>query len=153
MVSALTPRFDIQGLKRLRFSYDAEFDLANIHIEAPQPASTIEVDDGWYLRLSDEAIVGMELHGLKRIFLSSTLFARVFTPSLDELRQHTGKTIDEDFTADGSAQELPHTSHLLLFMLGAAAMKLQARQLAETTDARAAMQLANLRSPEDRPHR
>lgn len=124
MTAHLVPRFDIEGFDHVIFSYDVEDDIALVHIDEPRPAVTEEVDDGWYLRLDRDRIVGLELHGFRRTFLTSPLFGHVVLPALKELEDRTGAGTDaESFSAQGSTDEMPRTTHLILYMIGAATAK------------------------------
>ncbi len=135
MAQTLTPRFNLEGFQRLSFSYDLEDDIAYVHIDGPVPAVTVEVDDGWYLRLRDDEVVGLELHGLQRIFLATPFYARVFSPAIGELESFSGRALSEGFQVEGSINELPKTTHLLILMIGQAVVKYEAIQRAEATDA------------------
>lgn len=135
MTLSTLPRFNLEGFTHLVFSYDAEDDIAYLHIDGPRASVSTEVDDAWYLRLADDEIVGLELHGLKRMFLSTPFFASVFKPAIAELQQVTGKRFfdgaDEDIHAEGSIDELPQTTHLVILMIGQAVAKYEALQKAQ----------------------
>ncbi|MCK9486162.1 MAG: DUF2283 domain-containing protein [Dehalococcoidia bacterium] len=129
---ALTPslRFNPEGFSHVHFVYEAEDDIAFVHLDGPRPATSIEVDDAWYLRVADGEIVGLELHGLKRIFLSTPFFAQVFKPAMAELEARTGRRFfgeddadADDIDASGSVAELRRTTDLLLLMIGQATAK------------------------------
>jgi len=130
------PTINLEGFERLVFVYDDEDDIAYIHIDEARPALTERVDDGWYLRLVDDAIVGMELHGLKRIFLSTPFYSSVFQPAIRELEEYTGRSFDEGgLSAEGPINRVPRTTHLLIFMIGQAIVKYEAVRRSEFEDA------------------
>lgn len=135
MQPTLTPSIDLEGFERLLFTYDQDDDIAYIHIDGPRPAITERIDDGWYLRLDDGAIAGMELHGLKRRFLSTPLYATVFQPAIQELEGFTGANFDDGLQADGPIDKLPRTTHLLIFMIGQAVAKFEALRRAQAENA------------------
>lgn len=121
-----TPWVDLDALNRLVFLYDGEDDIASLHIGSAQPAISEQIDDAWYLRLDGDRIVGMELHGLERTFLSDPFYAKAFTPALQELRESTGRSLGIDgLRAEGSFAELPSTARLLIFLIGVATAKYQ----------------------------
>ena len=127
---------NLEGFKRLVFTYDDEDDIAYIHVDGARPAVTERVDDGWYLRLDGDAIAGMELHGLKRIFLSTPFYSSVFQPAILELEDYTGGSFDEGgVSAEGQIGKLPRTSHLLIFMIGQAMVKYETARRLEFEDA------------------
>ena len=132
MTLSTLPRFNLHGFTHLVCSYEAEDDIAYLHIDGPGASVSTEVDDAWYLRLADDEIVGLELHGLKRMFLSTPFFASVFKPAIAELQQVTGKRFfdgaDEDIHAEGS-------THLVILMIGRAVAKYEALQKAQYADA------------------
>ena len=133
MSTPVAPDFDIDGFERLLFNYDAMGDIAYLHVDEVRAAVTVDVDDAWYVRLAGNEVVGLELHGLRRIFLSNPFFSKVFTPAIRELEEFTGTQLfsgDADFTAQGSTVELPKTSHLLIFMVGQALARYEAMQRA-----------------------
>lgn len=137
MVTAmLTPSVNLEGIHKLVFVYDQD-DIATIHIDGPRPALTEHVDDGWYLRVADGAIVGIELHGLKRIFLSKPFYSTMFQPALREIETLAGQSFDGggDIRAEARASRLPHTTRLLIFMLGQAMVKYDSARQAEYDDA------------------
>lgn len=137
MTQLKSPSVDLEGFDHLVVAYDRADDIAFIHIDGPRPASTEQVDDGWYIRLDDDdEIVGLELHGLKRLFLSTPFFARVFKPAIEELEAFTGRSFETDsFRAEGTVGELPRTTHLLILMLGQSFAKYEALQRSEYEDA------------------
>lgn len=133
------PRFNLEGFDHLLFSWDSGDDVAYLHIDGPRPAVTHEVDDAWYIRVDGKGeVVGLELHGLRRIFLSDPFFAQVFKPAIAELEQFTSRSFfdgGEDISAKGTIDQLPKTTHLLIFMIGQASAKYEARQRQENADA------------------
>ena len=137
MTRVHTPRLHLASVTEVTFAYDPRDDIAILHIGRPRPGITDEVDAGWYLRLTgDESeVLGIELHGLRRKFLSDAFFAPVFTAALDEIQQHTGQTIDAPLDITGAATAYPHTSQLLLFLLGQATARFTALQRAEYNEA------------------
>lgn len=138
MTTVNVPHFDIESFKAMRFSYSMDDDIAVVHIDQPQPAVTIEVDDGWYLRVANDEVVGIELHGLQRVFLSNSFYSRMFAPAVQELAEFTGESILEragGVSVSGTIEELPRTMHLLIFMIGQATMKYQDARRGEYSDA------------------
>ncbi len=130
------PSVNLEGFSHLLFVYDDEDDVAYIHLDGPRPAMTERVDDGWYLRLADDAIVGMELHGLKRIFLSTPFYSSVFQPAIHELEEFTGGSFEAGgLSAAGHIDQLPRTTHLLILMIGQAVVKYEAVRQSEFEDA------------------
>ena len=138
-----TPSINLEGFDRLLFTYDQDDDIAYIHIDGPRHAITERIDAGWYLRMDEGAIVGMELHGLKRIFLSTRFYAAVFEPAIRELEAFTGNAFDEGLQADGPIDKLPRTTHLLIFLMGQAVTKFEALRRAEAEDAGRALLTAS----------
>jgi uncharacterized protein YuzE len=135
MARTLSPQFNLEGLRALVFSYDPEDDVAFLHIDEPRAAVTVEVDDAWYVRLADSEVVGMELHGLRRVFLSTPFFSRVFQPAIAELEAHAGAELfqggGEEIVVRGTVEQLPKTTHLLILMIGQALAKYEGLQKAE----------------------
>lgn len=122
-MTSVAPYVDLPTLARLTFDYDADADLASIHLGEPRPAVSEEVDSGWFLRLDDatDEIVGMELHGLKQLAARTPLHARVVGPALQELEGFARTAADEGgFRATGNLDELPRTTQLVILMLGQA---------------------------------
>lgn len=116
----ISPRLDLEGIRQLRFSYDAEHDIACLHVGESRPAVTLEIGGGSHLRMDGREVVGMELHGLRRAFLGVPAYAPSFTPVIREIEALAGHTLDESFEADGTADRLPKTTRLLIFMVGQA---------------------------------
>jgi len=143
MRPALTPSINLEGFDRLQFIYDQDDDVAYIHIDGPRAAVTERIDDGWYLRLDEGAIVGMELHGLKRIFLSTPFYAAVFDPAIRELEAFTESAFDGGLQADASIDKLPRTTHLLIFLIGQAVTKFETLRRAAAEDAGRALLAAS----------
>ncbi|MGH2633421.1 MAG: DUF2283 domain-containing protein [Tepidiformaceae bacterium] len=135
MTLTLTPSIDLEGFDHLVFTYDHDDDIAYIHIDGPRAAITERIDDGWYLRLDGGAIVGMELHGLRRIFLSTAFYAAVFEPAIRELEALAGSTFDEGLHADRPIDKLPRTTRLVIFLIGQAVTKFETLRRAEAEDA------------------
>jgi hypothetical protein len=136
MRAITSPRFNLEGFGTLTFHYGADDDIAVIHLDGPKPAVTWEVDDSWYLRVADDEIVGMELHGLRRIFLSTKLYAALFRDALAELIQRGGSgDLSEGLDVTGSVDELPKTAHLVIFLMGRASEKFDAALREEYADA------------------
>jgi hypothetical protein len=126
--SVVSPRIDIEGIERVVFAYDTEDDIVYLHIGAPRPALTVEAGDGWNLRMADGEIVGLELHGFCRAVLSTTFFAHVTKPAIKELEQLGGASFNDGLSVQGSIEELPKTTRLLILMIGFAVSKLQDSQ-------------------------
>ena len=85
--------------------------------------------------MDDGAIVGVELHGLKRRFLSTPFYAAVFEPVIQELEGFTGASFDDGLRAEGHTDELPRTTRLLIFMIGEAVAKFEALRRSQFEDA------------------
>lgn len=136
MTAVTSPYFNLEGFQTLDFHYRGDDDVAVIHIDGPKSAVTWEVDDSWYLRVADDEIVGMELHGLQRIFLSTKLYAGLFRDALDELLEAGGsEDLGEGLNVGGSIEDFPKTTHLLIFMIGRASEKSDAVLREEYADA------------------
>lgn len=114
------PTINLEGLERLVFAYGGEDDIAYLHIGGPRKAITVQADDSWYLRVADGEVVGLELHGLRRAFLTTPLFSAVFKPVIDEMEALSGASFfgDEGFRAEGPPTELPKTFRLLILLIG-----------------------------------
>lgn len=124
--SSMSPSMDLEGFKRVVFDYEADDDIAFIHFDAPRAAITEEVDDGWYLRLTDDTVVGMEMHGLRRVFLSQPQFASVFEPAVRELELRAGRPLEAGIVIEGEINDLPRTTHLSIFLVGQGLARLEA---------------------------
>ena len=135
MQTKTTPTIDLDAFRHLQLSYDPADDIAYIHLDGPRAALTEQVDDGWYLRIAEGESVGMELHGLFRLFLSTPFYAGVFAPALRELEQATGHSVDGGLEISASVDELPKTAQLVVLLLGQAVAKLDALQRIEAEDA------------------
>ena len=137
MTEIPSPRFAIESFSRIWFSYESEDDIALAHLEEPREAITWELGQGWHLRLSEDEdeVVGMELHGLRRMFLDIPLYAEVFAPAIHEMEQFTGRKLTSGFLAQGTIQQLPRTTHLLIFMIGQAIEKHEAMRHTEYAEA------------------
>jgi uncharacterized protein YuzE len=136
MHSAGTPSIDLEGFRRLLFVYDGEDDIAYLHLDGPRAAITEQADDGWYLRILDGSVVGLEIHGLKRLLLSTPFYSSVFAPAIDELEGYTGMSFDGDsIRADAPIGELPKTTHLAILLIGQAIEKYESARMAEYEDA------------------
>jgi uncharacterized protein YuzE len=130
------PPVDLDGFLRLLFAYDSEDDIAYLHLDGPRPAITEQVDDGWYLRLHNGSVVGLELHGLKQLLLSTPFYSSVFAPAIEELEACTGKSFDRDsIRAEGPIDEMPKTTHLTILLIGRAIEKYESARMAENEDA------------------
>ena len=114
----ISPHLDLESIRQLRFSYDAKHDIACLHIGEPRPAITLEIGGGSHLRIDGREVVGMELHGLRRAFLGSPTYSSAFAPAIKEIETFAGRTLDENFEAEGAADSLPKTARLLVFMVG-----------------------------------
>jgi hypothetical protein len=135
---------DLDGVTRLRFDYDGEDDIALFHVGGPRPAVTEDVGDGWYLRLVDDEIAGLELHGLRRRLLTTPFYARLFRPAIRELEQLSGQTIEADrLVVDAAPEAVPMTTRLLLLLVGQALTRLETIQRAEYEAAAGRLRSAN----------
>lgn len=125
------PHFSPERVTRVRFDYDAEFDIASFFLEGPQPGVTDEVDDGWYLRI-DEAtntVIGIELHGLQQYFVTDPCHMDAFPAALAEAeRAATERSEHGSYTVEGTAQTLPNISHLIIYLIGVAKEKWDRQQ-------------------------
>ncbi|MCC7364656.1 MAG: DUF2283 domain-containing protein [Dehalococcoidia bacterium] len=129
MTTLIQPMLDLAAIRTIEVDYDAEDDLAIIHINGPRPAVTEQVDDGWYLRVAELEVVGIELHGLVRMFLSLPWFARVARPALTELEAYAGQPLARLGRVSAASGELPATTHLLIFLIGQAIGRLHDEQV------------------------
>jgi len=124
--STRTPSIDLEGFTSIVFGYEAEDDIAMIHFDGPRPAITEEADDGWYLRLADDTVIGMELHGFRVGMLTRPQFLRAFEPAIRELEAHAGKSLESGLVVSGTLAELPRTTHLAIFLTGQGLARLEA---------------------------
>lgn len=122
------PLFQLEGLRRLQVAYDAEDDIASIHLDGPRSSVTTELDHGWFVRTADGAVTGFEMHGLRRFVLTNAAYEPVVTPALRELTSVAGCTMAEDFAVRGDVAELPRTTQLIWFILGVVAEKYTSRR-------------------------
>ena len=127
----VTPSLDPQDIREIEFSYDAEYDLAWFHINERRSALTLEVEGGIYLRYDGCDVVGMELHGLRQAFLVMSPFARVFAPAVRELEAFASGALDEDIDVRATAEELPLTTQMLIFVIAHALATHEAELRAE----------------------
>ena len=132
MTEIPSPRFAAEGFGRIWFSYESEDDLALAHLDEPREAVTWELGRGWHLRLSEDGdeVVGLELHGLRRMFLNAPPYSGVFAPAIREMEQFTGRKLAGGFLARGTIRQLPRTARLLVFMIGQAIEKHEAMRRA-----------------------
>lgn len=136
MYPAGTPRVDLEGFRRLVFAYDFEDDIAYLHLDGPRAAITEQAGDGWYLRILDGSVVGLELHGLKRLLLSTPFYSSVCAPAIAEIEAYAGASLDADsIRADGAIAELPKATHLAILLIGQAIEKYESVRMAEFEDA------------------
>lgn len=141
---AATPMVDLDGVTHLRFDYDGEDDIALFHMGGPQPAVSEEVGDGWYLRLVGDAIVGLELHGLRRRLLTTPFYARLFRPAIRELERVSGETLEaERLVVEAAPEAVPITTRLLLLLVGQALARLETIQRTEYEAAAGRLRSAN----------
>lgn len=114
---AVAPRLDAGAVRSIRFSYDAEYDIALLHLNEPRPAVTYDLGDGWHLRVDDDGeAVGLELHGWRLRFLDAPSRASDATLAMREIEAFAGRTLDEDIVAAAPVERLPHTARLLIGM-------------------------------------
>lgn len=134
-MTAELPRIDLERFERLRFSYDTEFDVAHLHLNAPCSSVAEEVADGWYLFDDDSGdcpvATSLEIHNFLAEVANEPYFAGVVKPSFDEVERFSGKLLKDGVVVEGSTGELPLTARLVTFLLGVAITKLEARQEAE----------------------
>ena len=134
------PRIDLQSFVRLRFSYDNEFDVAHLHLNAPCASVAEEVADGWYLFDDDSGdcpvATSLEIHNFLAEVANEPYFAGVVKPSFDEVERFTGKRLKDGVVAEGSTGELPLTARLVTFLLGVAITKLEAWRAGERIPAK-----------------
>ena len=127
-----TPTFDPQMIRAIIFSYwGRDDDIACIHINERRSAFTLEVDGGVYLREDGGNVVGIEVHGVSRAFAGSKTLSRVSIPALTELKAFAGRTLDESFEVRGTAEELPRTTQMLIFVIAHALATHEAELRAE----------------------
>lgn len=120
-IEAVTPRLDAGAIRSLRFSYDAEYDIALLHVGEPRPAVTFDLGDGWHLRVNDDGeAVGLELHGWRLRFLDVPARASDAALAMREVEAFAGRTLDEDIAAAATVEQLPATARLLIDMFGEA---------------------------------
>ena len=118
---AVAPRLDAGAVRSIRFSYDAEYDIALLHLGEPRPAVTYDLGDGWHLRVDDDGeAVGLELHGWRLRFLDAPSRASDAALAMREIEAFAGRTLDEGIVAAAPAERLPHTARLLIGMAGEA---------------------------------
>lgn len=119
---AIAPRLDAGAVRSIRFSYDAEYDIALLHLNEPRPAVTHDLGDGWHLRVDDDdgEAVGLELHGWRLRFLDAPSRASDAALAMREIEAFAGRTLDEDIVAAAPVERLPHTARLLIGMAGEA---------------------------------
>lgn len=68
--------------------------------------------------------------------MSTPFFSQVFKPAIDEIGTFTGKPFGaESFSAQGSVEQLPKTTHLLILMIGLAVAKFENLRKEEARDA------------------
>ena len=123
MTSMMAPSVNLEAMHVLQFDYDGDDDIAYIHIDGPRSAITEQVDDAWYLRLAQEdgEVVGMELHGLRSVFLKNPYFTKAFLPSIEELEAYTGLPFARaSLRIEGTVERLPRTTHLIILLIGLA---------------------------------
>ena len=137
----LAPTFDPQSIRVIAFSYwGRDDDIASIHINERRSAFTIEVDGGIYLREADGNVVGMEVHGFSRAFADSTVLSRVAIPAIAEIEAFAGSKLEESFDIRATAEELPLTTQMLIFVIAHALATHEAELRAEYAEAASAVQ-------------
>lgn len=131
--------YSFDGVMRLRFDYDRDDDIALFHMGGPRPAVSEDVGDGWYLRLVDDGIVGLELHGLRRRLLTTPFYARLFRPAIrGVLEMLSGETLEaERMVVDAAPEAVPMTTCLLLLLVGQVLTRLETIQRLEYQPRRA----------------
>ena len=127
----LTPTLDPRSIREIMLSYDNEYDLAWFHINEPRSAFTLEVDDGIYLREDDGDVVGMEVHDFSRAFADNISLARATVPAIAEIETFAGRKLDESFEMRATAEQLPTTTQMLVFVIAHALATHEAELRAE----------------------
>lgn len=119
---AATPHLDAEGVRSLCFSYEAEDDIALLHVGEPRPAVTFDLGGGWHLRVDDDdgEVVGMELHGWRQFFLDAPSRVSAVVPAMREVEAFTGRTLRENIVAVATVEQLPATARLLIDMISEA---------------------------------
>ena len=113
----LTPTLDPRSIREIIFSYDNEYDLAWFHINERRAAFTLEVDGGIYLRQDEGDVVGMEVHDFSRAFADNIPLARATVPAIAEIEAFAGRKLDESFEMRATADQLPTTTQMLVFVI------------------------------------
>ena len=115
----LSPTFDAQSVREIVFSYWGKHDdIASIHINERRAAFTIEGDHGVQLREADCEIVGMDVHDFGRAYPRCAALSRVAIPAIAEIEAFAGREFDERFEVRATAEQLPLTTQMLIFVIG-----------------------------------
>ncbi|MFN8507966.1 MAG: hypothetical protein U0547_10425 [Dehalococcoidia bacterium] len=123
MTATLT--LDLNGLRDVTFRYDEECDVASVFLGEPREAITEEAGDGWYIRETDGAISGLELHGFRERFLAEPFHAGVTAPVISELEEAAGHSLREGIAISAPAEALPATARWFVLVLGEAAARFE----------------------------
>ena len=127
-----TPTFDPQSIDAIVLSYwGKDDDIASIHINERHTAFTIEGDHGIHLREADGDIVGVEVYDFSRAYPRSRALARVAIPAIAEIEAFAGHKLDESFEVRATAEQLPKTTQMLIFVIAYALAAHEAELRAE----------------------
>ncbi|MCC6387916.1 MAG: hypothetical protein IT302_11100 [Dehalococcoidia bacterium] len=116
---------DLDGLRDVTFRYDEECDVASVFLGEPREAITEEAGDGWYIRETDGAISGLELHGFRERFLSEPFHAGVTAAVISELEEAAGRLLAQGIAITAPAEALPATARWFVLVLGEAAARFE----------------------------
>ena len=115
----ISPTFDAQSVREIVFSYWGKHDdIASIHINERRAAFMIEGDHGIHLREADGEIVGMDVHDFGRAYPRCAALSRVAIPAIAEIEAFAGCELDERFEVRATAEQLPRTTQMLIFVIG-----------------------------------
>lgn len=129
---ARMPTFDPRSIREIIFSYwDRHDDIASIHINERRAAFTIEGDHGIYLREADGEIVGMDVHDFRRAYPHCAALSRVALPAIAEIEAFAGRELGERFEVRATAEQLPLTTQMLIFVIAYALSTHEAELRAE----------------------
>lgn len=115
---ARMPTFDPRSIREIIFFYwDRHDDIASIHINERRAAFMIEGDHGIHLREADGEIVGMDVYDFGRAYPRCAALSRVAIPAIAEIEAFAGRELDERFEVRATPQQLPLTTHMLIFAI------------------------------------
>lgn len=118
------PHLDLGAFDRLVVSYDSESDVLVFHVGPPRAAVGSNAGDGWYLRLVDDEIASVEVHGLQRTMVQTPSLTASAKPAILELERAAGRSLfraDSDgIRVEGSSDDLPMTARFVILLAGQA---------------------------------